>query len=264
MIKLIDSYSYSNQLRNESAVWKTGFAVIMLIMTYFSNAVFQAVIFCWMMYWTVVHARIPFKIYSKLIIVPFLFYAASLPAIILEISHAVSNDTLMLPDHYVIATFHNWSIYMTSTGIHRGLSLGVQIAACSSCVTFIVMTTPMSELFQLMNKLKIHPLLIELMLIMYRFLFILMETSTMIYTAQTARGGQTGFRSRLRDSSILISRLIVKTIQRYDELNQGLTARGFAGELRLAPYSHKAVLRRYRIESFIGISMLLLLNLIYR
>lgn len=264
MIKLIDSYSYSNELRNESAVWKTAFAVVMLIMTYFSTQTLQAVIFGWMMYWTVVQARIPFKIYSKLIIVPFLFYVASLPAIILEISHIVSTDILMLPDHYVIATFHNWSIYMTSAGIHRGLSLGVQIAACLSCVTFIVMTTPMSELFQLMKKLKIHPLLIELMLIMYRFLFILMETSTMIYTAQTARGGQTGFRSRLRDSSILVSRLIIKTIQRYDELNQGLTARGFAGELRLAPYSSKPAHRRYKLESSIGIGLLLLLNLIFR
>lgn len=264
MIKLIDSYSYANRLRNESAAWKTGFAAGMLVLTYLSGLPLQAAIFCWMMCWTVVHAGIPLKVYTKLIVVPCLFYAASLPAIIVEIGHDVSNDTLRLPGHYNVATVHHWAIFVTAAGIHKALSLGVQIAACLSCVTFLVTTTPMSELFKLMNKLRIPPLLVELMLIMYRFLFLLIETSTMIHTAQTARGGQTGFRSRLRDSSILVSRLMVKTIQRYDELNQGLTARGFTGELRLAPYAPKPVQRKYVLESMIGIGMLLLLTLIFR
>ncbi|MFC5649267.1 cobalt ECF transporter T component CbiQ [Paenibacillus solisilvae] len=259
MIKLIDSLSYLNKLRSVSPLWKCGFAAVLFVLSYLSHPIIQLVVFSWIFIWIVLYARIPFKFYILLMGTPCLFYATGLPAIMIELQ-SIHASSALSP---VIAqfSFMGWAAFVTESGLYKAGHLFMRVLACLSCLTFMMLTTPISELFQVMKKLHMPSLILELMLIMYRFLFVLTDTASQMYSAQKARGGQSRFRSRLSDTAILIVRLFGKTMQRYKGLSHGLSARGFTDEIRMAPYRSNPVPPRYKWESGIGIALLLLLEL---
>ncbi|WP_305799941.1 CbiQ family ECF transporter T component, partial [Lysinibacillus sp. GbtcB16] len=70
-------------------------------------------------------------------------------------------------------------------------------------------------MLQVLRKVRIPELVLEIMQIMYRFLFLLFETASNMYLAQQARGGQSGFRSRLKDTATLIVQMFMKTLHQY-------------------------------------------------
>ncbi|TDF93189.1 cobalt ECF transporter T component CbiQ [Paenibacillus piri] len=260
MIRLIDTYAYGNKLRSVSPLWKCGFTAAMFVLSYMSHPAVQLLTVGWMCLWTVGHARIPMRIYAGLLGTCFIFYAASLPAVLIEIAPSGTQ----LPGTTGAAfsfTFAHWTAYIPDSGVHASLLLLCRTAACVSCLSFMMLTTPVSELLQVMKWLRMPSLVIELMLIMYRFLFLLDTAAHDMYTAQMARGGHSGFKSRLADTASLVVRLFTKTMQRYKQLANGLIARGFTDEIHMAPYRAVSVPARYWRESCAGIAALLLVEL---
>jgi len=267
MIKLIDTFSYQNKLRSVSPLGKCGFAAVLFLLSYLAHPAVQLAIGAAMLLWTVVYAGVPLKYYGLLIGAPCLFYAASLPPIVLELHSA--DGALMVKaasaasalGNLPLFTLAHTTVYVSGLGVERAAGLITRIIGCLSCLTFVMLTTPMSELFQVMRKLRMPPLVLELMLIMYRFLFVLTETAQQMYTAQKARGGQSGFQGRLRDTSVLVVRLFGKTMQRYRELSCGLIARGFTGDIRMAPYVSAGMPQRYKWECVLTGALLVLIEL---
>ncbi|NEW04456.1 cobalt ECF transporter T component CbiQ [Paenibacillus sp. SYP-B3998] len=259
MIKLIDTLSYHNQLRAISPMWKSGFAVVMLLLSYVTHPAVQIILTVWMAIWTIGYARIPMKNYFLITGAACLFFVASLPAMIIEIRPLYEN--VRTSNVIISYPFLSWSAFVTSSGIVLAGKLFIRILASLSCMTFLMFSTPFSELLQVMKKVRVPSLVLEIMLIMYRFLFILSEIAHDMYVAQRSRGGQTGFRNRLKDTAILIVRMFIKTMQRYKALSDGLLSRGFTDIIQMAPYQAKPIPRRYKVESCIGVALLLLLEI---
>lgn len=258
-MKQIDSLSYMNALRPLSPMWKCGFAVMMLLLSYLTHPAVQVAIACWMTIWTVGYARIPVKYYAALIGAACLFFAASVPALIVEL-HPVRGE-LTFPHEVAAFTLLNWKVTVTSTGLLLAAKLFLRILASLTCVSFILFSTPFSELLQVLKKVRVPALVLEIMQIMYRFLFILFETVQDMYLAQQARGGQTGFKNRLKDTATLIMQMFMKTMQQYRSLSNGLMSRGFTDDIPLAPYQGSPVPLRYKLESWVGFMLLLLLEI---
>ncbi len=259
MIKIIDTLSYNNAMRSFSPMWKCGFAITMLLLSYLSHPAVQMILAIWMMGWTMGYARIPIKYYFAVIGVASLFFVGSLPALIIEIRPLY--ETLQPVNEVLSFTFLDWKIFLTSSGLLLAGKLFIRIIASLSCMTFIMFSTPFSELLQVMKRIGIPTLVLEIMLIMYRFLFILFETAHDMFVAQQSRGGQIGFSSRLKDSAILIVQMFMKTMQRYRFLSNGLVSRGFTDAIHMAPYQAKPVPFRYKCESIAGFAILLLFEI---
>jgi cobalt/nickel transport system permease protein len=286
MIKLIDTLSYGSKLRAVSPLWKSGFAALLFLLSYAAHPLVQLLIAAWMGHWTARYARIPLRIYAGLLGVSLLFYMASVPALLLEAAPAdaavaavsgapagfAASAASAVTDIWgsgspggfagiILFKTDAWQIYVSFHGIGLALHLLCRVAACLTCLLFLLLTTPLSELLQVLRVIRMPALILEIMLIMYRFLFILEDTARQLYVAQLARGGYAGYRQKLKDLALLIVRLFTKTIQRYKNLAQGLAARGFIDELHMAPYEAKPVRLRYKLESCAGIAGLLLLEL---
>lgn len=258
MIKLIDTFSYRNRLRHTSPIWKCTFAAVLFIFAYLSHPIVQIAIMLWMCLWTVAYARTPIKHYLLLIGVPCLFFAASLPAIIIEVQPL--GDVRAEPSETILFNLAHWVFSVAERDLFTAGELFARVVACLSCTAFITLTVPVTEWFQVLQKLRVPALVLELMLIMYRFLFLLLDTASRMYTAQLARGGHASFRRKLIDMSVLVVRLFDKTMQRYKGLSYGLTARGFTEDIRMAPYAAKPMPLRYQWEGRIGIGILLFIE----
>lgn len=260
MIRQIDTLSYTNAFRSVSPMWKCGFAAVMFVLSYFTHPVLQLATFLWMLVWTIQYARIPWRQYLLLFGISCLFFVTSVPALLLEwgsVAPAAKGT-------YELITFAHSSVYVTEAGLDQIGKLFVRILACLSCLFFVIFTTPIAELLQVLKRLRCPQLVLEIMLIMYRFVFLLADTASELAVAQRARGGYANFSSKLRDTATLVARLFGKTMQRYRGLSHGLLSRGFADDIGLAPYEAKPVRLRYRVESGAGVLILLIVELVLR
>jgi cobalt/nickel transport system permease protein len=94
----------------------------------------------------------------------------------------------------------------------------------------------------------------EMMLLMYRFIFLLTDTAETMNAAQAARLGHITYRGHMKSLSLLIANLMPRAFARAHALEIGLAARGWRGELR--------VLRPVRRASATGLSIILALEVL--
>lgn len=263
-MRRIDALSYANPLRPVSAMWKAGFTAAMLLLSYLAHPLVQGLVFGWMSVWIIGYARIPVKYYAVLLGAPLVFFLCSLPALVLEwVPNAAGQGDGMIQGWAVVAVFHG-TIYLSQAAMLKAAMVFIRIAASLSCFYFLILTTPFSALLQVMQRLKVPHLVLELMLITYRFIFLLYDTAQGIITAQRGRGGHSSFTRTMRDIVMLVVRLFAKTMQRYKGLSNGLLSRGFADRIHLAPYEQGPVGWRYHTESCVGIILLLTVECLLR
>ena len=79
------------------------------------------------------------------------------------------------------------------------------------------------------------PVLVELALIMYRYIFLLLEEGGRFRTAQKARLGFVDFRSGLSSAATLGGMLVLRTYDRAERSFAAMRCRGYRGALTNLP-----------------------------
>jgi cobalt/nickel transport system permease protein len=250
----IDTLVYQNALRSVSPFWKFGLGIVLILLSILSHPIVQFAIFIWMMVWTLWYARIPRKPYLILLGTSLLFYLISMPALLIEIEHSiqVSKDSI-----FSLHIF-NWTFYVTKQGFILAYSIFFRSLASISCLLFILFTIPFLEILQVMKRLKMPQIMLELTLVMYRFIFLLVDTAYGMAVAQHARGGHVTFLNKVRDISLIVVHLFQRTMYRYRGVSHGLISRGFTEDIILPPMQKKSVSLWLKLESII-VSCLLIM-----
>jgi cobalt/nickel transport system permease protein len=124
-----------------------------------------------------------------------------------------------------------WEATVYSDGIERGLEIASRILGGMSVLLFFALTTPLPELMRAARWFRCPPVLVELALIMYRYIFLLLEEGGRIRSAQKARLGFAGFRIALRSSGNLGGMLVLRTFDRAERSFAAMRCRGYQGAL---------------------------------
>ncbi|MEI2581051.1 cobalt ECF transporter T component CbiQ [Scytonema sp. PRP1] len=256
----IDTLAYTNRLRWLAPEQKLLFATALLIITAFAHPQVQVLIFFWMSLWTVIYAGIPAKTYLKLVYVATLFWLTSLPALAIN-GIEVSHLDFVQHDSIIGLTFGHYYVYISHQGIEQGLTILTRAIASLSCLYFVMLTIPFSELLQTLRRIGIPVLLTELLLLMYRFIFVLLNTTAELWTAQQSRGGYRTFSTGMKSLALLIGQLLKRTIENYRQVSLSLAARGFSGELRVWHPHRYHQSKRHTIEAIVGCAVLIGLEL---
>jgi cobalt/nickel transport system permease protein len=125
-------------------------------------------------------------------------------------------------------------------GLPSAGALLLRSVAAISCLAFIGWTTPLMELLPVFQRLGIPAVLIDLALMIYRFLFVTATTLGEMRRAQSWRLGRADYRSRMRALSMLASGLFLRCVQRARRLEDGIEARGYQGRLWVLAPRHAA------------------------
>ena len=118
-------------------------------------------------------------------------------------------------------------------GLAAAARLVMRSLAALTCLLFLALTTPATDLIAGLRRLGLPAEIAELALLIYRFLFLLGDTAMAMDAAQAARLGDIGFTRRLRSLGVLIANLLPRALDRARRLEVGLTARGWNGDLRV-------------------------------
>ena len=100
---------------------------------------------------------------------------------------------------------------------------------------FLALNTPVTDLTMCLGRLHVPRLLVELMELIYRFIFVLSDTAASIRTAQASRLGYRGVGRSLNSLGLLASQVFLRAWKRADRLYAALESRGYTGSLNTLP-----------------------------
>ena len=253
----IDSYAYSNNLKTVHPAEKSLFALISMVACLTATTVITPLIVLALMAGGIVlKAGIPARIFVRLMIVPLSFLLIG----VLTIAFSVSTN----PSGFWLAQ----TMYGVTIGIHysdliTAVHLFLRSLGAVSCLYFLALTTPMTELITVLNKLRVPVIITELMVLIYRFIFVFMETATTIRRAQLSRSGYISMKRSFHSLSLLFSALLGKVFVKSQELYDSMAARCYSGEIKVLTKKHPVSPGNYLI--IIGLEIpLILLNLLWR
>lgn len=247
---LLDRYTYTNRLRRVDPAHKAALAsgVVLLCLTLDRPSVGLLAVL-WMLALAVLVAGLPLGAVLRVLLIQSGFLVMSMPGIVLSVS-------LQLPD-----SAWRWQVGLvwissSPSALAAALHLSTRAMGSTAALTFLAMTTPLTDLIALLQRLRLPPLLIDLCTLIYRFIFVLLECIDRIATAQASRLGYRTFGSSMRSAGLLGSRLFVETYQRSQRLHTALLSRGYDTELRVLPIVYQPHTR------FIWLSLGLLASLL--
>lgn len=223
---LIDKLSYRSRLRYVNALEKLVYALLTLAFCILSRSVKVAVlVFAVNGVLTVGKGGIPLFRYIKLLLIPLAFLVIGTAAIMVNISR-IPLDAFALP-------VGEWYITGSCEGIRQGAGLSVTALAAVSSLYFLSLNTVMTDILGACRKLHLPALLTELMLLIYRFIFVLSETASRIVISQQSRLGNRDFRTKIRSFGMLGTSLFILALKRSNALYDAMESRCYDGSIRV-------------------------------
>ncbi len=165
-------------------------------------------------------ARVPFRLWATVAVLPVGFLAAGSVALMLQIG----------PDGLAPAP----------GGVAAAGLLTLRALAATSCLLFLALTTPATDLLSGLRRLGVPVEVVEIALLTYRFVFLIGDTAVAMTHAQRARLGHSTRRRRLRSVGLVIANLLPRALDQARRMETGLAARGWAGDMRVLSNTPRA------------------------
>jgi cobalt/nickel transport system permease protein len=255
----IDTLAYSSRLRQLPPEHKLLFAIALLLITYAARVPVQLAIAGWISIWTVLYAKIPMPVYLRLLAIPIGFWLFSLPALVLN-GAEVSQLPLVQTDSWQGFTWGGYYFYLSHQGMQQAEALGARAIASTCCIYFVILTIPFTEVLSVFRRMGCPVLLIELMMMMYRFIFVLLQTTHQLWTAQQSRSGYRTWKLWMKSLGLLIGQLLRCTLENYRQVSLTLASRGFTGDFRVCHSRRYFPSKRYSLEAVFGCTILVTLT----
>ena len=232
MQNLLDDYAQSNALRNTSPRLKLllGLGAILLCVSS-ATPIAPLFIAVTMSLITVRLAKIPWRFYSKLLLIPLSF--SLLSAIVVAFMHGGGDQLFSF-------TVFGISLGITEDGANLALLLMARTFGGMCSLFFIALTTPMIEIFSVLKSLGLPDFLVELSMLMYRYIFVFVDQTAMIHSAQVMRLGDAGIKNSINSFAMLSSVLFLRAWEQGERLIVAMDARCYDGKLDLMERSVKA------------------------
>lgn len=222
----LDKLAYTSAIRMKNPNEKLCFSLSFLFVCIFCNHwIISLFVFGLMSFFSVAIAKISFKVYVKLLALPLLFTIFGVLGVF----------------------FSQWGI---SAGNSRevwllAFSLLIKSFASTSCLYFLILSTPMVDVIYSLSCCKLPSLFLELMMLMYRYIFVLLEFSYIVFISQESRLGYVTYRKSISSLAKLASSLFLSSYQRAGEYFSAMESRLYQGEIKVLRIAYQKNSKNY-------------------
>ncbi len=252
---MLDKMAYSSGLRYISPCVKAFTAVTTLLLCVTAHsAVISLITLAVMGGLTVYKGGACPLYYIRLYRIPLLFLVLSTFTIVVSISkEPLSEVALPLFRYYL--TFKGDAFYFAGNLILTALG-------AVSCLYFLSLTTPVTDLLYVLDILHCPGILVELLLLVYRFIFVLYDMAAAITVSQKSRLGNKDFKTSLHAMSGMLVMLLIRALKKSNLLYDAMESRCYNGKILVlresARASRKEIVMAAAFEAvMLGICLLL-------
>ena len=248
----IDKLAYISELRKTNPMEKFIFSMVTMIVCISLNNILDSVVILLLMSGiTVFKGKIPVKAYSQLILIPLSFL------IIGVLTIAVNT---VLTDKGLLFSFNIFNIKLggTSGSVLLAARIFFKSLACVSCLYFLTLSTPIFEVLSVLRRLKVPKLFVELMGLIYRFIFVLLETANMILISQSSRLGYSTLKTGYSSLGKLVVALFISAYKRSQDIYIAMESRCYDGEINLLEDNYNFSYKNLSLIAFVEITLIIL------
>jgi cobalt/nickel transport system permease protein len=233
-VHIIDRYAYTNRIRRIDPAYKAGLALLVLVLCLLLNRPGVGLLATgWLWTLATFWAGLPAAVFGRVLLAQALFLIWAVAGVAVSVS---ASPPLGLDWSWPVGPV--W-IASSRASLQAALQLATRALGAASAMNFLALTTPLVDLVDLMRRWRLPSLLIDLMTLIYRFIFVLLEGVERMRAAQASRLGYINIRRSLVSAGLLGSRLFIDSYQRSQRLQIALESRGYIGELRVLPSSYR-------------------------
>lgn len=110
-------------------------------------------------------------------------------------------------------------------GIYYSLVVVIKTLSGAMSLSFLVLTTPIDDIFYLTSKVKWLSDITDIAKNMERFIVLIEDEYHIMYKAMLVRGGFSGFKAKVTDTAKMAGLLFVNTMKRWREIKDSIDAR---------------------------------------
>ncbi|MEF9952874.1 MAG: cobalt ECF transporter T component CbiQ [Clostridium sp.] len=167
-------------------------------------------------------SRIGVRSYLLICLIPVGFLALSLISIIIQFN---SSEYIAYFNIYWI------KVGVTYSGVLEGITIATRSLASITCLYFILLNTSIHDLIGFLRRCRLPIILVNLIEMIYRFIFILIDEVGRVYTSVLCRGGNRGGFNNIKLFSKALGRVITLGLSRVERIDNGLNSRGYSGSV---------------------------------
>ena len=220
----IDLYAFKSKLRSINPEFKLISALLTLILTIIFNNIFVSGYVLFLMFFISVNlGGMDFKEYISILLTPLSFIILASIGIALGISSEYMGEF-----HIKIGVFY---IYTSKDQLIETAKLIIKVLACVSVMQGLILSTMPYEIINALRKLHVPKLIIELMNLIYRFIFILIESYMNMQNSAASRLGYRNFKTSMTSFGNIASNILIVSLKKANAYYTAMEARCFDGDL---------------------------------
>lgn len=108
----------------------------------------------------------------------------------------------------------------------------LKATAAISCLYCLSLSTPIYEITGFLRRIHLPSIVVELMVLIYRYVFVLLDSLYCMNTAAQSRLGYRTYRNSWRSFAGIASNLLVRSFSRASRSFDAMEARAYQGEIR--------------------------------
>ncbi|MBU3146250.1 cobalt ECF transporter T component CbiQ [Clostridium sp. CF012] len=220
----IDFYAYSSKIRHWNATFKVSLSVLILILCIaLENPYVSVVVIIAMAYLTIVRGELPVNEYLSILAIPIVFILLGTFTIAIDFSkQPMGQYNLYLGFCYV---------FTSQAKLKEVVFLILKVFAAISALQMMTLSTPSSEIIYVLRKAHVPKLIVELMNLIYRYIFILMDVYAKMKNSAESRLGYCDFKTSCYTFGSIASNMLVISLKKANTYYDAMEARCYDGDL---------------------------------
>ena len=211
----IDDYVYNSDLVKYSPEIKLTFSIFIIVLCLVKNSfIISIYIIITMSLVNVIKNKISFNEYFNLLKIPIAFVFIASITLIFDVGYSLENG---------------FYINITKYGACRFLNIFAKSFGAINALYFLVLSTPVYEIIDVLKKLNIPLIVTELMNLIYRYIFLLLDIQFKIKVSAESRLGYKDFKTSCSTFGSSVVSLFLISIKRADMHYNAMISRCYNG-----------------------------------
>lgn len=223
--KTLEYYSYNSKINSWNPHLKFWYSMVLIVLGIILSNIYISISIVFICgFITIFLGKISLKKYIDFFKVPIIFLLISVAVININFSKNIT-------DFYYF-NIEDLYIYTTDENIKKSCILFWRALSGVSSMYMLALSTPLNEIIYVMKKARTPKIIIELMYLVYRFIFIMRDSYKSMRKSIESRLGFRDYRTSLLSFGKIISNILIVSLRKSNSFYDSMESRCYKGEIR--------------------------------
>ena len=222
--KTLEYYSYNSKINSWNPHLKFWYSMVLIVLGIILSNIYISISIVFICgFITIFLGKISLKKYIDFFKVPIIFLLISVAVININFSKNIT-------DFYYF-NIGDLYIYTTDENIKKSCILFWRALSGVSSMYMLALSTPLNEIIYVMKKARTPQIIIELMYLVYRFIFIMRDSYKSMRKSIESRLGFRDYRISLLSFGKIISNILIISLRKSNSFYDAMESRCYRGEI---------------------------------